>query len=116
MALHGRHHGAQKSTSTGTWLLVSMTSRSKSSVVTAGKVDEAPPDGEALSFRLNQSIVIYPERSYSPREARKFSASIAAEQPDPAAVTACWYRLSTRSPQAKTPGTFVAVVAVSVST
>ena len=35
------------------------------------------------------------------------SASIAAMQPVPAAVTACRYVLSMTSPQANTPGTFV---------
>lgn len=44
---------------------------------------------------------------YNPRASNHLSASIAAIQPDPAAVIAWRYVLSCTSPQAKTPSIFV---------
>lgn len=53
-----------------------------------------------------------PFTSYVSRASRKRSASMAAMQPEPAAVTACRYVESCTSPAAKTPGTLVALPSV----
>src|SRR5215212_6408518 len=66
--------------------------------------------GYALLARASFSAVQTPGSSApsaSPCSSSQRSASMAARQPSPAAVTACWYRLSETSPAAKTPGTLV---------
>ena len=79
---------------------------------------QAPPiaDGEAAEGAKEEELT-YPAATISALAAassRKRSASSAAMQPMPAAVTAWRYSSSVTSPAAKTPGTFVAVESGSV--
>ena len=63
-----------------------------------------------------QAAMVAPMGSATPCSARKRSASRAAMQPIPAAVTACRYTSSVTSPAANTPGTLVRVEPSSVQT
>ena len=70
-------------------------------------------DGAALretAPRVNGVRRRLPGGAHSPCSTRNRSASIAAMQPVPAAVTACRYIASCTSPQAKTPSTLVRVL------
>src|SRR5215218_2823821 len=137
--LHGPHHSAQKSTSTGV-LDLSTSLSNVASVTAAALLIASVRAGRGPQRTSTSSNEIFPPtrvqrplaHTYScplraagnrrpqsqlsvvapeswPWASSQRSASMAAAHPVPAAVTACRYVWSTTSPAANTPSTLVAV-------